>query len=137
MLVLDASVAIKWFKQESGSDAAERLVLLNTLVAPDLLLAEVGNASRRAVRLGLMTEAQMLDTLHALQRYVSDFGAIGPLIPRALAIARDLDHPIYDCIYIALAEREGAPLVTADRRLLARVAGTAWAGTVRPLAAFA
>ena len=38
---------------------------------------------------------------------------------RALAIAVDLNHPIYDCFYLALAEREHAPLISADKRLLA------------------
>ena len=31
-------------------------------------------------------------------------------------------HPVYDCIYVALAQAEGATLITADQRLLARVA---------------
>ena len=43
---------------------------------------------------------------------------------RAVAIARELDHPVYDCFYLAVSEALDAPLVTADGRLLARVAGT-------------
>jgi len=42
-----------------------------------------------------------------------------PLAVPALTIAHDLDHPIYDCFYLALAERERAPLISADKRLLA------------------
>jgi len=38
---------------------------------------------------------------------------------RALELAIELDHPIYDCFYLALAERERCPLVTADKRLVA------------------
>ena len=37
---------------------------------------------------------------------------------RDLAIAVDLNHPIYDCFDLALAERERAPLVSADKRLI-------------------
>jgi predicted nucleic acid-binding protein len=44
----------------------------------------------------------------------------------AMAIARDLDHPVYDCVYLALARRRHAPLVTLDRRLTARLADTAY-----------
>ena len=35
----------------------------------------------------------------------------------ALALACHLDHPVYDCLYLALARREAATLITADRRL--------------------
>ncbi len=41
-------------------------------------------------------------------------------------ISRALDHPAYDCFYLALAEARDAPMVTADRRLLNRGSGTQW-----------
>jgi predicted nucleic acid-binding protein len=50
-----------------------------------------------------------------------------------VAIARDLDHPDYDCFYLALAEQRQATLVTADRRLLNRVRGTQWASVAMGL----
>jgi len=46
----------------------------------------------------------------------------GPLVRRALVLAHRLKHPVYDCVYLALAQSEGAALVTADERLLARIA---------------
>ena len=54
--------------------------------------------------------------------------------PEGVALARELDHPVYDCFYLALAEREGVQLLTADARLIGRLAGTARAGLCRPLA---
>lgn len=137
MLVLDASVAIKWFKEEPGSDIAERVALSGDLVAPDLLLVEVGNAGWRAVRMGLMRREQTFAIPTALRRYIGEFRPIEPLVPRALAIAHMLDHPLYDCVYLALAESLARPVITADRRLLARVANTAWGASVHPLASFA
>src|SRR2546425_12536168 len=44
-----------------------------------------------------------------------------PLLTRAMDIARRLNHPVYDCVYLALAAREHASFVTADRRLLRRI----------------
>jgi predicted nucleic acid-binding protein len=45
------------------------------------------------------------------------------LLPEAAnALGRRLHHPVDDCVYLALASREGAALVTADQRLLARMA---------------
>jgi predicted nucleic acid-binding protein len=41
-------------------------------------------------------------------------------LPAALAI----DHAVHDCLYLALSEGQDAPLVTADRRLIAKAKGT-------------
>jgi predicted nucleic acid-binding protein len=55
------------------------------------------------------------------------------LAPSALAIAAELKHPIHDCFYVALAERESAALVTADKRLLALAKKTKFRDVVTPL----
>jgi predicted nucleic acid-binding protein len=54
----------------------------------------------------------------------------------AMTIARVLDHPVYDCFYLALAQKEAAALVTADRRLVERVRATPWEGRVVALDAW-
>jgi predicted nucleic acid-binding protein len=48
------------------------------------------------------------------------------LAARAVAIAGQLDHPVYDCLYLALAEQEQPIFVTADMQLVAKVRGPAW-----------
>jgi len=50
-----------------------------------------------------------------------------PLAARALAIAAAIEHPAYDCFYLALAELRDTRLVTADRRLRSRLVATPWA----------
>jgi predicted nucleic acid-binding protein len=52
---------------------------------------------------------------------------------RALAIAIELRHPAYDCFYLALAERNTSPLVTADDRLIRRCADTPFEKLVQSL----
>lgn len=47
-----------------------------------------------------------------------------PMVRRAFELARDLDHPVYDCVYLAPAQELDLPLVTADERLAAVVATT-------------
>lgn len=54
------------------------------------------------------------------------------LVSRALELAIQLKHPIYDSFYLALAERERAPLITADERLI-RAAGQTKTVDVRAL----
>lgn len=44
-----------------------------------------------------------------------------PLLPRALEIAKQFHQTVYDCLYVALAEREGYELVTADDKLVKAV----------------
>ena len=123
-LVVDASVALKWVVEEEGSEAALALKGRD-LAAPSLLRVEAANAlrtlaARRAIApataqglLGLLQEAPVtvVEPDDALER-------------RALGIALDLGHPVYDCVYLALAERTGRVLVTADGRLLRAVRAT-------------
>jgi predicted nucleic acid-binding protein len=127
-LVIDASVALKWFIEEEGTTQASTLLTGGELlIAPDLIVAEVVNAGWKAVRAGAMLPEQHD---HAAARLALAFDGLFPLAalaPRAVAISRALNHPVYDCFYLALAEQHGATMVTADRRLLGRLAGTEWA----------
>lgn len=43
------------------------------------------------------------------------------LAPVAAALASDIDHPVYDCFYLALAVNEQFPVMTADRRFCDKV----------------
>lgn len=136
-LVVDASVAVKWYLAEPESPRARALEGGgDRLIAPDLIMAEVLNAAWKAVRLRQFTETQLHAVAAALPRALDALVGIEVLAKRAVALAHQLDHPIYDCFYVALAEREAATLVTADRRLVARVAGTPWAASVTDLAAW-
>jgi predicted nucleic acid-binding protein len=133
-LIVDASVVIKWYLNEIDDELA--LAILNAdepLVAPDLVLCEVVNAGWRRARQGDIPWVQYREIAAAMRSPPLTLKPLRELLPRAAALAEALSHPIYDCIYIALAEREDATLVTADRRLLARLAGTSWAGRVKGL----
>lgn len=122
-LVVDASVAVKWLLPEPDSPQAEQLLAGGArLVAPDLLPIEVANVlwrKRRAAQLSDNEAAAMQDDL---PQFFERLYPVGPLAARALAISFALDHPVYGCVYLALAEREGCPLVTADARFLAKAA---------------
>lgn len=128
-VVIDASVALKWFVEEDGTrQAAALLAGQDMLIAPDLIVAEVANAGWRAVQSGTMSPEQHD---HAAVRLPLAFDSLIPLAslaPSAVAISRLLDHPVYDCFYLALAEQRSTKLVTADQRLLGRLAGTRWEG---------
>lgn len=124
--VIDASVALKWVLPEIDSDKALRLradyqAAVHELLSPDIFSLEVCNSLARAERNSAIGPgvadihlSNVLSTSPQLYSY-------HPLLRRALAIANNARHGVYDCRYVALAEREGCELVTADDRLLKRL----------------
>jgi len=117
-LVIDASVAALWVLPQPGSERAAALRSQDRLIAPTLVVAEIGSALWKAARRGDLSRA---DALAALDVALRHFDVLVPLEEqraRALELAIDLQHPIYDCFYLALAARERCPYITADKRLL-------------------
>ena len=125
-LVLDSNVALKIVLPEPDVDAALRLfddfyAGIHELLAPNVFPVEVAHALTRAERQGRVTDAwalwqivmgdcpQLLDTT--------------PLMQRAIEISSEVRIGIYDCLYVALAEREGCELVTADEKLIKNLPG--------------
>jgi predicted nucleic acid-binding protein len=123
-LVVDASVVVKWFLPEALAEAALRVAATDRVfLAPVLLGAEFANALwqkqlRREVE--GTAAARILDEF---RRVAIETFALMPLLPTAFAIASAAGHSVYDCLYLALAEREDCPLVTADRRFYQAFAG--------------
>lgn len=127
ILVVDASVALKWFVEEQGSPEAGALLTRgDTLIAPDLIIPEICNGTWKLVRRGMMSQTQQVAAVARLASILNELAPTGPLAPRALVISSLLDHPAYDCFYLALAEQRGTRVVSADRRLIQRVSGTMW-----------
>ena len=132
MIVVDASVAIKWFLPEPGSiQALQLLENEDVLIAPSLIHYEVANIAWKRVRRGDLTREQADAIQERLPRMLA--GLLGPpaLIGMALEMAHDTGASVYDASYLALAVVLGATFVTADERLWRRVAGQPWADLVR------
>ena len=120
MLVVDASVAAKWALPEPDSGRALALHARGeSLLAPSLIAAEIGNAAWKRVRRGLLTRDQGLEAIRIAVELISRIVPDIELYQPAAGLAVDFGHPIYDCFYVALASREQSTLVTADARLLA------------------
>jgi predicted nucleic acid-binding protein len=118
-LVVDASVVVPCFVPERFSQAARGwVVAADVLLAPELLSLECANALWKKVRLGELT---LHDARSAVERIVSGFVELRSstsLASTALELGTELNHPVYDCVYIALAEAERAAFLTADRKLV-------------------
>jgi predicted nucleic acid-binding protein len=130
-LVVDASVAVKWSVPEVGTEAAAEL-LSRQLVAPDLFLAEFGNALTKKVRQREITADQARQAFAECRRTVEllDSDLLAPL---ALELSIALHHNIYDCYYLALADSMEWPLVTADAVFVTKVRAVALGSRVHLL----
>jgi predicted nucleic acid-binding protein len=127
-LVIDASVACKWFISEPHADRAEELLAGDeTLIAPDLIIPEVCHVAWLKLRRSEITSDQASAMVDGLPELLDEIVPAMQLAARALAIASALVLPAYDCFYLALAGLRGTRLVTADRRLIGRLAMTPWA----------
>src|SRR5215469_4485976 len=117
-VVVDASVILAWSHAgDSRRDAAARAIGSRvSLVAPSIIEAEVGNGLWLGLHTGRGNVEAARTSLANLPRYVR-LESYHTLSMRALDIALALDHPIYDCYYLALAEREATRVVTFDERL--------------------
>jgi predicted nucleic acid-binding protein len=119
-LVVDASVAVKWVAYEPNSPAAAAVREAdNHLIAPSLVIAEIGNALWKKALRREMTRNETVAAFRLAVSHFSEFVPLDDFHQKALELAIELRHPIYDCFYIALAERERCALITADTRLIA------------------
>jgi predicted nucleic acid-binding protein len=117
LLVIDASVAVKFVAAEPGqAEALDRVFSEPTLVAPDWLLIEASHALWRKVKLGELTRDLATESIVALPQFFEELVATPELVPAAVKLAFELDHWIYDCIYLAAAVATEGRLLTADRK---------------------
>lgn len=125
-MIIDASVAVKWFVPEDDSDRALDLAARHTLRAPPLLMTEVGNAIWKKLRRGELIEKLEAFARHADLAQVVDIveGRTRELAVRALELAVLLDHAVYDCVYLALAEADDDVVITADATFRRKVEAT-------------
>lgn len=129
ILVADASVVVAAVTPDSRKPVSQRALATADLVhAPELIVAEVANAGWRLYRAGRIVAEHQDSMSTDLADLIQVFHPLRPLASRAAEIARQLDHPVYDCFYLALAERLGCAVATLDTRLVARLDGTPFAG---------
>ena len=133
-LVVDASVAAKWFLPEPNAAAALRLLDgRRRLVAPDLIRAEVGNIIWKLCTRKLLTAdeaTEMVEHFLAMPLEIHDSTF---LLPTALEVAVATERTVYDSLYLALAMELNATVITADQRWANALKPTPFARFIRPL----
>jgi len=113
---------VKWFVEEEGHLSALGLLEQNLVViAPDLIFSETANVLWKKFRRGEVTAKQAERVCRALPDFFQGVVSAASLIGEALELATRLDHPVYDCVYLACAQQHGAKLVTADGKFVSRL----------------
>ncbi len=133
IVIIDASVAFKWVVEEPDSGDAIGWIGRTELIAPVLIHAEVGNALWKRVRRGELRADEEIDARIAdLSAYVRTMDET-PFLPRALRMAIELQHPVYDCVYLAMAEHLDDELLTADKKFVRVAAASSFRSRIRGL----
>jgi hypothetical protein len=136
-LVVDASVAVKWLVKESDHLTARNLLDRNEVLhAPDFVFIEVANVLWKKGLRREMTAEQAAEGVDSLPRLFEAIVRSELLVARALQIAIQLAHPVYDCLYLACAERANADPVTADTRFVARARNSSAGARAHALSEF-
>jgi predicted nucleic acid-binding protein len=130
--VVDASVAIKWFVDETHS-AQAAVLLRHPLSAPDLLAPECANILWKKVAQAELSPDEAEVIALALEGAAITLYPTRPYVVSTTRIACDLGCAAYDCFYLALTETLRQPLVTADMRLVHAVRASRFAKNVLPL----
>ena len=124
--VLDASVALKWVLAEEDSDKALRLrddlrQRIHEPLTVDFYPVEVAHALTRAERRKVIQTGQAVMLLGEVLSTAIPMHLHGSLLFRAVSLSSSFQSGVYDCVYVALAERENCELVTADDKLVAKL----------------
>ena len=127
--VIDASALVKLALPEEYSNVMRRIITEHDdarlrLIAPDLIFTECANVLWKHTRRGNSAISEAVSALQALRGHNIALVPQGELVEAALDFALTYGSSVYDALYCALAQRDGAVLITADERLVNRVAGS-------------
>ena len=118
--VVDASVTLAWcFEDEATAQTEAVLDLLteDTAIVPALWELEVSNVFLLSERRRRITESQTARFIALLGQLpiLVDWSSVN--MEAVISVGRHHQLTAYDSAYLVLAEREGVPLATLDRKL--------------------
>ncbi|OGZ43972.1 MAG: hypothetical protein A3J55_00885 [Candidatus Ryanbacteria bacterium RIFCSPHIGHO2_02_FULL_45_17b] len=130
MIVLDASVVIKWLQEEAGSEEArvferQHVSGEDVVGVPDLLYYEVANVLRH--KSGITEEGGLavMDILTGMELQAFNFSL--KELKEVYSLAHSHNITVYDALYVYLARQLHCPFVTADRKLYQHIKQYGWA----------
>jgi predicted nucleic acid-binding protein len=127
VIVVDASIMAKLYRDEPGSEEAQALIAAKAgqMLAPDIFAIEVAGVIVRDANSDKLAIALQREKLVHLELLLASpvlqlVGTRSADIVNAAKLAIELGHPLKDCLYLALAIDRNCDLLTADARFAAR-----------------
>jgi len=121
-LVLDTSAAANIvLNTAQGVQLAEVVERADWVIAPSLFHSEMGNTLWKTVRFGSLSQEEAVGLYDDAVALVDDFVADQPLVIQATAAGLQHGHPVYDMMFVVLAQRYGCKLLTVDQKLQALI----------------
>lgn len=125
MIVLDASVVLKWLFESESSTASLRYrdghtSGSNPIAVPELLFYEIANVLGSESALPPGEARNVFEAIYDME--LESYHLAGSDYLRAMTLSQRFNISGYDASYVALAEKLDAPFVTADKKLVRRCA---------------
>lgn len=122
MVVIDTSVAYKWFSPEKEELLSEALALLknsDALIAPDLIIYELANSWATKTKLKISQIKIFLKDLEEAEIKIEPVSF--ELVRGAINFSKKYHVSVYDASYAVLAEEKGYDFFTADSKFVKKV----------------
>ena len=124
LVVVDACVVMKLYFEEKHSDEAEWLFQQGmSLLAPSIIWPECANVIWKQHRNGDLSEKNAFAIAEEMLSLPLRLHDSVDLLSDGLKVAMQFDRAVYDSLYVALAVKTDAVMVTADKRLVNALAG--------------
>ncbi|ADK81744.1 type II toxin-antitoxin system VapC family toxin [Sediminispirochaeta smaragdinae] len=120
IVVLDPSAAVEILLKRNNSTILQRLLIeAETVISPDLYIAEISNVAWKYYKLAKYSHEQTISLAEDGINLIDTFIPTNELWKESLREAINNDHPVYDCLYAVCARRTDGVLLTMDERLKA------------------
>ncbi len=140
IVVVDASVLVKWFVNEDHTTEAEYLTDARfELHAPELLYPEFGNILWKKIRNNDVDDNVARSAIQSLGSIHITLHSNARLLESAFVGAQQTGHSVYDWTYLSLAMALDCKFVTADRKFFIGLRNTefkrytVWVGNIPTL----
>ena len=118
MIVLDCSAGLEIAQNTPTGQGFRGLFDTDEeVVAPDLYRVEAANAAWKYAHAGVLGQDAARELLEDSLALPDRFVSQGDMMAEAFALAVKTDHSVYDMVYLVVARRNAATVVTCDRKL--------------------
>jgi predicted nucleic acid-binding protein len=118
ILILDVSASIEiLLKRKNANSLKEKIALADTVIAPDIFVAEITNVAWKYYKIGNYSHEESVSMAEDGLALVDQFISTKELWKESLRESINNNHPIYDALYAVCARRNDGILLTVDKRL--------------------